>query len=136
MSRCRVFVTVRQRSGDSDDVISFDTSGAVRSGRNGFSVSYRDERVGDRGLVSIFRSDDGVSIRRAGRYPLEMDLVSGQSTDLDYRTDYGAVRLCARCGSIRSELGEDGGVLDFSYRLSQGDEIINVIDYSVRFCYV
>ena len=97
-------------------------------------LSYEEtELTGLSGTTTTFRIEGArVILSRTGALKSRMVFAVGQEDHSLYDIGYGALMIAVRAESIRSSVGEDGGVLEICYAISIEEETAGEIEYKIE----
>lgn len=110
------------------------TEGVLRCEDGAVELSYEEtELTGLSGTTTTFRIEGArVILSRTGAMKSRMVFAVGQEDHSLYDIGHGALMIAVRAESIRSSVGEDGGVLEVCYAISIEEETAGEIEYKIE----
>lgn len=120
----RIILTSKRYQGDENDEIKLDTKGGfyIRDGK--FYITYsehKDMGMGDSRII-LKVENDTITMRRTGDFQTVMVYKLGEITEFIYRVPFGELNLKIKTRTIKNQLTEAGGNLNFCYDLFAGGE--------------
>ncbi|MBQ3356995.1 MAG: DUF1934 domain-containing protein [Oscillospiraceae bacterium] len=128
-------ITGTQRfDGDEPETTGLVTEGVMRCEDGAVELSYDEtELTGLTGTRTTFRIEGArVILTRTGKLESRMVFAVGQEEQSLYDIGYGALLICVRASSIRSNVGENGGTLQVAYDISIEEESVGEIEYRIE----
>ena len=120
----RITLVSKRYQGDENDEINLDTVGGYYERDGKFYITYsehKDMGMGDSRIV-LKIEPDMITMRRMGDFQTVMVYKKDEVTEFIYRVPFGELNLKINTISIKNELTEDGGKLNFCYELFAGGE--------------
>ena len=120
----RITLLSKRCQGEEKDEINLDTVGGFYSRDGKFYITYsehKDMGMGDSRIV-LKIEPDMITMRRMGDFQTVMVYKKDEVTEFIYRVPFGELNLKINTISIKNELTEDGGRLNFCYELFAGGE--------------
>lgn len=120
----RITLVSKRYQGDEHDEINLDTVGGYYERDGKFYITYsehKDMGMGDSRIV-LKIEPDMITMRRMGDFQTVMVYKKDEVTEFIYRVPFGELNLKINTISIKNELTEDGGKLNFCYELFAGGE--------------
>lgn len=121
---------------EESDVVELFTTGTYTQEGDAFLITYQEsEATGFEGSTTTLRveSEDRVTLSRSGPAEAQLIVQNGVRHQCYYDVGYGDMMIGVSGQSIRSNLGESGGDLEFRYALdvnallaSENEMFINV----------
>lgn len=110
------------------------TEGLMRCLDGAVELSYEEtELTGLTGTQTTFRIEGArVILTRTGALESRMVFDVGQEEHSLYDIGYGALMICVRAESIRSDVDENGGTLQVAYAISIEEETAGEIEYVIK----
>lgn len=115
----------KQCEGNKKDEMNFDTRGGfyVRDGKYFITYSeHRDMGMGDSRIV-LKIEPDMITMRRMGDFQTVMVYKKNELTEFIYRVPFGELNLKIKTRSIKNDLNETGGTVNFCYDLFAGEGV-------------
>ncbi len=128
-------IIILESHNSGDDDIKFTANAGFYEKDGTFYITYREHSSMGMGDSRVFlKVEQGaVTMRRMGEFKTVMLYKEGEATDFVYATPFGNIDIKIKTEKIISELSENGGMLEFSYRLfSAGEETKNNIRITVN----
>ncbi len=110
------------------------TDGTLERTEDALLLSYAEsELTGMVGTTTTFRIEpERVLLTRSGRVQSQMIFTEGKEDQSLYDTGFGALMISVTTERIRSTMGENGGVLEVSYRITIENEVSGTITYRIE----
>lgn len=120
----RITLLTKKRAGDEKDEMNFETVGGFYEREGKYYITYREHRdmgMGDSRVVLKIEPDT-ITMRRMGDFQTVMVYKKNAITEFIYRVPFGELNLKIKTISIKNELTEKGGRLNFCYDLFAGGD--------------
>lgn len=116
------------------EVIELVTEGSLEPADNGWVLSYQEsDLTGMDGVTTTFRMEPRkITLTRTGKLNSEMVFQEGVVHESLYKVEFGALMLSVCASKIRTDLTEDGGVVDLSYSIEIEHSAAGTIDYHLE----
>lgn len=109
------------------------TLGTLSVVPGGYSLVYTETEDELVGCTTTLRVEDGkrIYMTRSGRYVTELIIEKDKRHNCHYATPYGEFMMGVYTKSIKSDMGESGGRLDFRYTVDFNSDLASVNDLSI-----
>ena len=116
------------------EIIELVTEGSLEPADNGWVLSYQEsDLTGMDGVTTTFRMEPRkITLTRTGKLNSEMVFQEGVVHESLYKVEFGALMLSVCASKIRTDLTEDGGVVDLSYSIEIEHSAAGTIDYHLE----
>lgn len=120
--------------GQDPDVIELVTAGTMEKTADGWELCYEEsDLTGLSGVTTTFTLEkEGITLTRTGKLNSQMVFREGVSHDSLYQAEFGALMITVCANRIKSNVTENGGVVDLSYHIEIEHNAAGTIDYHLE----
>lgn len=121
-------ITSRHQTADDEATISLTTVGTFSGDENDYTVVYTNIDGELAGCTTTVRVLDKktVTVTQEGPYTSQFIIEKNRRHNGQYVTPYGEVVIGAFAKYIKSDVDENGGLLDFDYTLDFNSDLVSV----------
>lgn len=131
-------ITDKHESEEDSFTSELTTVGTLEGSGGDYAIVYTetDEEMADCVTTLRVEGKRKITMTRSGKYTTEMIIEKNRRHSCHYSTPFGELMMGVYAKTVRSEMGEDGGILDFSYTIDFNNALasINELSITVQAC--